>query len=211
MNLLLSEDITLLGMDDEKGVIVMNATPDFHVCISSAMLIDLYQAGSVDIKDSKIVKIKEPSDLLLSKTYSIIANDQSIADYIKLLEKNDIKDILVNTLTNKGILSKETKKVLFIKKEMFPTDNPDPENETRYALHQVVFNDIKADARVYLLLYFVKSGNLIKEVFRKQTDQARDRIDKILSGDKESSMSLDQIDVLNSVQAAMQKRMMMSV
>jgi hypothetical protein len=212
MRLPLSEDIVLLGIDDDKGTIVLNASPDFPVCISAAMLTDMYLEGNLEIDNGKLIKVNEPHKTYLKTAFDKLPLSEDIDSSLGIItNKCDPLDNVVEVLTDSNVLSRSTKKVLFLKKEMYPTENPDPENATRYNLFQTVFEGKQPDSRMLFLLLFIKAGNLVSEVFRSRKDEALDLLDQILEKNLEQVLTSDQIKYFNGLIRAMQKRMSVSL
>lgn len=212
MRLSLAEDIVLLGMDDDKGTLVLNASPDFKVCVAAAILTDLYLEGNFRVNGDSLIKESEPKQSFLQKAYQKIKDGANVKNTLStIIDDSDPLDTVIERLTSQDILARETKKVLFLKKEMYPTENPDPENATRYNLFQVVFENQEPDTRILFLLFFIKAGNLISEVFRKRQSEAADVIDNLIESGINNVLSLEEKRYFNSLVAAMQKRMMLSI
>jgi|GEM_PF-6994253 len=213
MSLTISEEIVLLGMDDDKGTLVLNASPSFPVCVASAIILDLAIGNHIQFENSKITKVQQPDLSHLSKAYNMLDNVLDIDMAIKKLALQDFQPLeeVVDRLTSQNILSKTTKKVLFIKKEMFPTENPEPENVTRYLLHKLVFEEGNLDTKMYYLLFLVKAGNLVGEVFGSKKKAALDSIENILKTQKEAILNQADEEIFNSLVVSMQKKMMVAV
>ena len=175
MTLNLLDQLTLLALDDEKGVFIPDSTT-FSYAIAGAVMLELaleemltFNSDRVSVKNTK-----DTGDIILDRFVEIIRRSEKIRTARHWIEKfghksDEIKKDTLAKLIKDGILEKREEKILWVfQVDKYPTFNPKPENQLRKRLHDIVINGQKPNLKEVMLLNLVESCNLEKEVFGKE-------------------------------------------
>lgn len=176
MNLDLLEEFLLIALDDNKGGFVIGTTA-LHYGFGGAVLLELALRNKIEI-DGENVLLKDSAmetELALNKAIELIRESKTrkVKDWIEILAKKagDFKEDTLQRLINKGVLSKEEHKILWIiPTQKFPTSNMNPEMKVRERLDDVVQRGKKAEPRDVMLLSLIDATDLTKEAFRNVDD-----------------------------------------
>jgi len=176
MNLDLLEEFLLIALDDNKGGFVIGTTA-LHYGFGGAVLLELALRNKIEIDGEKVL-LKDSAmetELALNKAIELIRESKTrkVKDWIEILAKKagDFKEDTLQRLTNKGVLSKEEHKILWIiPTQKFPTSNMNPEMKVRERLNDVVQRGKKAEPRDVMLLSLIDATDLTKEAFRNADD-----------------------------------------
>jgi hypothetical protein len=175
MNLTLIDQLTLLALDDYKGVLIPDSTT-FSYALAGALILELALEEKIDLSN-EIVKIKDRSktgDAVLDQFLELIREskkERKVRSWIdRFGQKSDeIKKKTLAKLIDHGILEKKEEKILWVfNVEKYPTHNPRPENQLRARLYDIVVNHHKPDLKEIMILNLVESCRLEEEVFGKE-------------------------------------------
>lgn len=177
MELNLVEEFLLIALDDDKGVFVIDST-HLHYGFAGAILLELAVRDKIAV-DGDFVRLKSSShepEVVLNKALDMIAQNtkpQKVKDLLsKLAQKaGEMKNDTLQRLIERGILSKEEHKILWIiPNNKYPTSNLNPENKVRERLNSVTIHGAKSEPRDIMLLSLIDVSDLTKEAFRNQSD-----------------------------------------
>jgi len=172
MKLNLIEEFLLIALDDDEGIFIADIN---HLCygISGALLLELALEEKIQLKDGKLILTGKADsiDPLINQSINAFANEKErkVGFWIDTFKNNgkDIKNFILDELINKGILRRESGKILWvIPYEKFPTENPIPENKVRKRIEDIVLNDAKATTMDLMLLSLIDVCQLTREAFR---------------------------------------------
>jgi golgi phosphoprotein 3 len=98
----------------------------------------------------------------------------------------EVKEKLLEGLTDKGILEKVEGKILWIfPTQKYPTRYEKPEYILRKRIHDIVIGGKEPDVQSSMLLGLIQASDLIKEVFRNKEEYkaAKNRVKVLIEGD----------------------------
>lgn len=176
MELTLAEELLLLGMDDKSGEILLSVSTSLPFGLAGALLLDLYIAKKIEIRNEKIYAIdsSQTGNKLLDEALGLInvkVEPENTSFWIKNFNSSidDLTEKIITSLVDRGVLKREEKKILWlIPVERFPTQDPMPEVLSRIAIRRIVLENEEPDNRTLALLSLIKASNLIDELFLKE-------------------------------------------
>ncbi len=169
----LCEQMMLLGLNDDSGALVFTIKTQLPFAIAGAAVFDLYYKGLISVKDEDIIindksqnkyKFLEYSAGLLAKSGKSITIEGAMS---RLADANEnISNLILESLVEKGILKKESHKLLWvINYDRYPTSDPCPEKEIRQNLRDIILNDKIPNNRDLILISLVGACDLTNEIF----------------------------------------------
>lgn len=190
--LTLSEQLLLIALDDEKGSIALSASTSLHYGIIGALLIELSLQDKIEF-DRKLLQIKEPS----------ATNDPLLDHIIQQIQKSDrsrtpkywvqhlrrriteARETLLHRLVERGILSKEEHKSMWIFKiQRYPTINGKPEQDVISHIRSIILEEAEPDENSAILISLIHACRLESQIFnRKERMASRKRIKEIANGE----------------------------
>jgi hypothetical protein len=187
--LTLPEELMLLALDDNQGVVTQNARAPLKLGLISAALTELTLTGKLRVDDFGNVIAAPPAptgDALLDRIVNRVAQTappRPTHYWLQALnnQTRDAEDLVRQKLVHRGALRVEESRKFFIVRELrFPQQNGGFEQNTRSRLRDVVINNQPPDDRTMALVGLVKMCNLIEAAF-PFTDwtHARQRIDQL--------------------------------
>jgi hypothetical protein len=191
MKLNLAEELLLLGMQDEKGTVVLSAGTALPYGLGGALLMELMLEDRLDLADEKVIVI-DPSltgddvlDEALANIQQSKRNRKSRYWVERFCGVVDPQDRLLERLVTKGILRREEHRILWvIPTQRYPTDEEEPELEVRARVRAAVRADDPPDTRTTLLLSLVDACDLVGEIWSKgERKPARKRIKELVAGE----------------------------
>lgn len=173
MELNLIEDFLLISLDDEKGRFILDTTYVDNG-VAGAVMLELALNGKIELRDNRIHLINgDPlGNLILDQAMQAINNekkDRKVSFWIGALNANasDIKHVTLKNLTEKGIISKQEGKTLWVfSYNKYPTKDALPENEVRSRLNNIVLDKMEPTPKCLMLLNLIDVCELSDEVFR---------------------------------------------
>lgn len=172
MELNLIDELTLLALDDEKGIFISEPI-HFRYGLSGAIMLELALRNKIEIVDKKVIvksKVNIGDELLDTYLNLIIESkkEKSLNKWIQIIgsKEKKIKTETVNKLIKKGLLTKKEGKILWvININKYPAQNSLPENKLRKRLNDIIENGKKPKINEIMLISLIDSCNLVKEVF----------------------------------------------
>jgi hypothetical protein len=182
----LAEELLLLALDDEKGVIV-HKTP-LKYAIVGAILMDLALANRIDtdVENLTVVDVQKTGDDILDEALQRIAashETKTIGYWLVNLSRDsrELEERLLERLIEKGILKKEEHKILWVfHQRRYPVQEDSEEREVKSRIRSIVLSEELPDPRDVVLVSLIRSCYLIDEVFTpEELDRVQDRIEQI--------------------------------
>ncbi len=177
MDLLLCEELLLLGLDDESGK--PSWTFDASL-LNAALLLDLVQTGCVRFEDDKVLVTEHfPQHPLLREAQDVIAGDKKVRTVshwntmlpysLKNLQKRAAERLVAD-----GVLRERADKVLgLFRTTRFPETDPGPERALRARLHAILVDGGDPDDHDTVLITLLASGYGIDHVFAGDDKETR--------------------------------------
>jgi len=217
MELNLIEEFLLIALDDDKGQFVTDST-HLHMGFSGAILLEMALREKINIVNDKVILVNDAyeKEIVINKTIDLIKESKknhNIKYWVNKLAKNarQMKDDTLKGLMNKGILSKEDSKILWIiPNTKYPTQNLTPENKVRQRLHDVMLKGVKPKPHDVMLLSLIDVSQLTREAFR---DKAEYKIVKKKIKDVTQNIEISQVvnRTIRDIQAAVMVAVMAAV
>jgi hypothetical protein len=185
MRLGLSEEIVLLGLDDETGKSVC-----YHMAyaLSGAILAELDLRGRIVMENGSIrVANGGPTgdDVLDAALVTIEGSSKTKLSYwVRKILVDHQRDRIIQRLVNAQVLDRVEKVVLgFFSYKRYPTHDRAPENEIRARLRSAVAG-ATPDTRTLALLSIADACGLTKSFLDRDERQSRkERLDELVSHD----------------------------
>ncbi len=185
-----AEELLLLALNDEKGVIIDKTSVKYGLI--GAVLMDLALRNRIDTdpENLMIVDTTPTGDAILDEVLTKIAQsstDKTIRYWIVNLsyDSKAIEEKLLNRLIQKGILKKKEQKILWVfSLRRYPVQDKKEEKEVKTRLREVIFSDMIPDPRDIVLTSLIKACYLTNEIFSdKEINVVRERIEQIAKMD----------------------------
>jgi hypothetical protein len=192
MELNLAEELLLLGLDAESGEIILSVSTALPYGLVGAILLELHLKGKILLTNNhvKVIDSTSTGNEIMDEVLSMIQSHNKEEEpkfWIRTINGaiDDITERLIAILIKKGVLRKESKKILWIiPVERFPAKDVLPEVHTRILLRSIVLENVEPTSRTLALLSLVKSSNLIDELFLKdERKQATNIINEYIAGE----------------------------
>ncbi len=188
--LTVSEKLTLLSLNSEKGSILLSASGILPYGLAGALMYDLIKKRALELDNSHIItKDYTPENKIESAFMEIVRKDKkkkSLNIIRKAGSKIKIRDLILEKLYKKGIVGKEERSFLWIiKYHRYPVINPVHRINIIKEMQGAVSMPKLPDEEMIVLLSIASSCNLINEVFRKgERRDAKKKIKLIAESDK---------------------------
>lgn len=189
---LLSEDLLLLALDNDKGTVSWQSSTTIPYGLGGALLMDLALRERIDVVDKKIV-VGDPSptgDELLDTALETIRAADKPHDarhwVTKLGVRTGLREQLAHRLVARGILREQEHTFLWVFHDpRFPTSDAGPESAVRDRIRDVALAGAEPDPDTLLLVSLVHACNLLDGLFaREERTHARRRIKELVEGDQ---------------------------
>ena len=171
MKLSLAEGLMLIALDDDEGRLLAAAVHTIDQGLLAACILELslvkkveFQGGNVIVKDTSGTGNKVLDNVLKS----IGSGGKDIVTTIETIlpEFDDIQDEMIELLVQRGILSIESTKLLFIPiSERMDNANYAFEQEIRDVLKAVVLKGHRPSPAIIVLLSVISYCKILEEVF----------------------------------------------
>lgn len=189
--LTLPEQLLLISLHDEKGIILSTASISIRYGLAGAVIMELALREKLEIRDKKLFLINDSytGDNVLDEAMSqikIVDKAKNAGYWInKLSSKIKIQELLLIRLVEKGILKLEEHKVLWIfDSPHYPMQDSGEESEIREKIRRIVLQKDIADTRIAVLIGLVNACRLTNEIFSKdERKEAKTRIKEIIEND----------------------------
>lgn len=206
-NLKLYEAIMLLALCEEKGT--MNGMY-VEYATAGAITAELLILGRIKVDhDNKekvaVVDDSPTGDTLLDEALTIISEakrQRKLKDWVqKLGGIKDLKHKVAQALAADGIVAAEKEKVLWLfERRVYPEVNPQPEQELRQAMREVVLsNTDNIEPRIAITVALANSAKLLPQVFSKQELKDRkQRIKQLENGELVSKAAKEAVQAIEA-------------
>ncbi|MEV1295992.1 GPP34 family phosphoprotein [Pseudonocardia sp. NPDC049635] len=166
-DLLLSEELLLIGLHDETGKSDGWFDPS---ALHGALICDLIESGAVTVDEKKRVHPgdRAPEHPALRKVYDLVAAESKprhVWHWVNTLPWKHPKpaELVAERLVDDGVLSREEGKVLgLFRTTRLPALDPAPERALRERLRAVLVTGIEPDAHDALLIALLHSTSQVK-------------------------------------------------
>ena len=216
MQLNLIEEFLLIALDDEKGQFVIDST-HLYYGFAGAILLEMALREKIDVSGERVKLIHDEYEVEMAINKVIdqikLAQPLKLKEWIQILAKQakELKEDTLFGLQNKGILTKEEHKILWIiPNTKYPTTNITPENKVRQRLSDVMLRGAKSESRDIMLLSLINVSDLTKEAFRdKEEYKVVKKKIKEVTQDIKISQSINKS--IREIQAAIMVAMMSAI
>lgn len=166
-DLLLSEELLLIGLHDETG----KPTGWFQpTTLHGALICDLIERDAVTVDEKKKVHPAErapehPALRQVWETVSADATPRAVSHWVSMLPWKHSKpaELVAGKLVDDGVLTREEGKVLgLFRTTRLPEVDPAPERALRERLHGVLVTGIEPDAHDALLVTLLNSTSQVR-------------------------------------------------
>ena len=187
-----AEELLLLALDDEKGVLVQMPIMSFEYGLVGAILMELALMNKIDtyLKNLILIEESETGDEIFDRVINFIKEypDSKDAKYWvnEICSRIDnLKDLLLDRLIEKGILKMVEKKILWVfSKRRYPVVDNKEEKEVKTRIRDTILSDQIPDPRDIVLISLVKTCGLTDEIFSsEEIEKANSRIAQIAKMD----------------------------
>ncbi|MGG5820975.1 GOLPH3/VPS74 family protein [Falsiroseomonas sp. HW251] len=188
MKLSMSEELLLLMLDDERGVLREGAGLAGDYALSGALLAELALAGRIDSDPAKVwVANPAPTgDELQDEVLARIAADAFEHDtryWIETLgtDADGFRDTLLKGLVAKGVLRAESGRFLWVFAERrYPAVSGKEEREVKARVLGVLFDDEIPDPRDSLLIGLCRAAGLFALILAPaELERVQPRIEQV--------------------------------
>ncbi|MEQ8241747.1 MAG: GPP34 family phosphoprotein [Cyclobacteriaceae bacterium] len=175
MKISIAEGLYLIALDDEEGRLLSSAEKLIDAGIFSALILELYLLQKIDIEEGKIM-VKDPSGTgngVMDKVLSKLKSGTELTAQVENLKHHfgHIQDEMIDLLMHRGILRKESTKLLWIPlSERMDNANYAFEQEIRDSLKTIVFKSAKPTKSFAILMSLIYDCHILDEVFKDKDD-----------------------------------------
>lgn len=171
-----AQDLILLALNDETGAFHRMTEINFNLALVGALFMDLAEQGRIDIDQEKLLVInKEPTgdefpDLCLKLIAEADLNS-STSDLIRAVYNGipRLKDHLLASLVNKGIVREQDEKILWVfHTRRYPVVDDSEEQEVLTRIRSVIIEGQEPKPRDTVLIALLCVCDLIDKVFSKE-------------------------------------------
>ncbi len=173
----LQEELLLLALDDEKGVVSRSAEDRLPDVLARATLIELRLEGRVHFEGS-------------GSTSPVLAQPgppRELSHWLEVLpERCDLAQLAAQALCRRGVLSEERGRFLLVfSRQRYPEVDPRAEVEVVRRLRDAVFTDLsEVDLRTALLAILAAEARLLDLCFDPaEVRKRKKRIDRLMAGE----------------------------
>ncbi len=180
-----AEEILLLALDDQQGVIKPLPVSAMEYALSGGVLMDLALANRIDtdLKQLRVVDKTPTGDLILDETLRILQSQpiaQTTTHWLSYLagQAKDLQDRVLKRLVEKGILKLENRKILWVfQVRRYPLQDNREVKEVKTRLRELIKSNEIPDPREAVLISLVNACRLFDEIFTEaELEQYRPRI-----------------------------------
>lgn len=188
MNLNLIEALLLIALDDDNGRFITDSGNLRHG-ISGAVLMELALEGKVEVEGDKLSlsnasPSKSPIVNEILDMMKVTSRSSEVKYWVNKIgsRSQELQEETLASLCEQKILRKEEDKFLwFIRYDIYPAENMNPELEIRKEISDVILEKAKPNPKVLMLLNLIEACDLIREVFhdREEYETAKKRIQEL--------------------------------
>lgn len=186
MKLTFIEELLLLCLDDETGVLRPALAPWLDTAEAGALLMDLALRDRVDTDPEKLVVVStEPvGEPLLDEALSIVqevGSGNTIDTYVSALARHGdrFRDEALGSLVARGILTEKDDRFLWVfKTRSYPIVDGKAEREVKLRIYSILFDDEIPDPRDVVLISLVAACNLLPHLLSsEECERVADRVE----------------------------------
>lgn len=187
--LTLPEELLLLVLDDERGLLLDLPQFSLQYALSGAYLMELALQDylEADLESIHKVKPESPSDPLLNEAWKALADlpekNIPVRDVIdRLAQKaSDLRESTLQSLVDKKILKKDQQKFLWLFAfRTYPVVDDTQPKEVKKRISDILFSDDLPDPRDVALICLCEACKIFEQVFSKrEVEKAQPQIDQI--------------------------------
>ena len=182
MKLNLIEEFLLLALDNKKGKFLTDSLAINHG-LAGASLMKLTIAGRVEVKDKRVYVVDNtPTGIdYLDKILEYIDSSgkhRKVRYWVHRIASKwkRFRSELIDGLIDRGILTKKRRKFLgLFPYSVYPTVDPDPENELRDRLLKIINGEKSMDPRSLMLLSLMEAVKLTRVLFHSRAKSREGR------------------------------------
>lgn len=171
----LAEDLLLLALDDEDGVVAWQHAPALPYGLAGALLMDLALLGRVTSVHEQIITL-DPSptgEAELDAALELIHGSDAVRlarHWVRQLgDQPGLTAQLARRLVARGILREQEHTFLWLFHSLrFPTSEPGREASVRDQIRALVLGSAAPDARTLMLLSLIYACKLTDDVFSRE-------------------------------------------
>lgn len=189
-----AEEILLLNLDDERGVIKSLPRISIETAIAAASLMELTFLRKIDAGVDKIyVADTTPlhiGDKLSDAVLEILASEKEekpIRYWLNVITERipNLVEQVLDSLVAKKVLKMENQRILwFFEKRRYPMNNDEQIVEVKQRLRQIIENREIPDPRDIVLISLTRACRLFPEIFTyEEREKHLEFIDKIAKFD----------------------------
>lgn len=181
-----AEELILLAIDDESGAFHRMTDINFNLALIGALLMDLALKDRIDsdLKHIYVINRDPTGDPFLDQVLEMISNPQASGDAATLMRQlynsmEYLREKLLNSLEEKGIVRMEENRVLWLfKKRRYPVIDQREEKEVLTRIRETVTTDIIPEPRDLSLISLLSTCDLMDKIFSREELQAHhERLD----------------------------------
>jgi hypothetical protein len=203
----IAEELLLLALDDQKGVLVPMPFMALDFGLSAALLMEMELKGYLKVEDKTIiVSDTDTGDQLTNEVKDYILNyktSESPQFWIKeiALNNSDLKIRIIKSLIDKKILTTKERKILWlIPQRRYPVINDKEETEVRSRIRSIINKNIEPSKHDIVLIGLILACDLIDEIFvRDEKHNARLKLEEIAQRDILSSAVIKDVNDLQQL------------
>ena len=189
-----AEEILLLNLDDERGVIKSLPRISIETAIAAASLMELTFLRKIDAGVDKIYVVDTAplhiGDTLSDAVLKILAlekEEKPIRYWLNVITERipNLVEQVLDSLVAKKVLKMENQRILwFFEKRRYPMNNDEQIVEVKQRLRQIIENREIPDPRDIVLISLTRACRLFPEIFTyEEREKHLEFIDKIAKFD----------------------------
>lgn len=180
-----AEEIYLLALDDQQGVIKPLPVSALDYALAGALLMDLALLDRIDtdLKDLRVENVEPTGDPLLDDTLRELQSEPQThptAYWLKRLadQSKRIQERVLERLVAKGILRRENRRILWVfEVRRYPLMDNREVKEVRARLRDLILSDEIPDPREVVLINLANACRLLDDLFAPaELERVRPRI-----------------------------------
>lgn len=186
LSLTFIEELLLLSLDDETGILRPALAPWLDTAEAGALLMDLAIHNRVDTDPERLVIVdKTPTgEPLLDKALAIVSelpSGQPIDSYVAALARHGerFREAALERLCERGILRRKDDRLLWVfKTRTYPVIDGKAEREVKLRIFSILFDDEIPDPRDIVLISLVSACNLLPVLLSpEECEDVRERVE----------------------------------
>ncbi len=187
-----AEEMLLLALDDQDGVIKPLPQSALKYALAGAVLMDLalHNRIDTDLQHLKVVNTAPTGDVILDETLNMIEAEKEahpITHWLGQLvaRSKDLQDRILYRLVDKGILKLENRKILWVfEARRYPLLDNREVKEVKTRLRELIMSDEIPDPRDVVLISLIDACALFDELFsEEELEKYRHRIELLAKMD----------------------------